>query len=112
MQIFLVLAPLDMRLSFDRLSGLAKEQTADDALCGALSVFSLVGAAMHSTFCLFRMHGYLHQLPSIGPCNLPQTGTAKRGERRIEADDAVLKGLLDSVEMSSAAPLRIQRMAH
>jgi transposase len=38
-QIFLALEPVDMRLSFDRLLGIAKDQTAYDARCGALFVF-------------------------------------------------------------------------
>jgi transposase len=38
-QIFVALEPIDMRFSFDRLSGLAKDQVGYDARGGALFVF-------------------------------------------------------------------------
>ena len=38
-EIYVALEPIDMRLSFDRLSGLAKEQIGYDARSGALFVF-------------------------------------------------------------------------
>jgi transposase len=38
-QVFVALEPVDMRYSFDRLSGLAKEQVGYDARSGALFVF-------------------------------------------------------------------------
>ena len=38
-EIYIALDPIDMRLSFDRLSGLAKEHIGYDARSGALFVF-------------------------------------------------------------------------
>jgi transposase len=38
-QVFVSLEPVDMRYSFDRLSGLAKEQVGYDARSGALFLF-------------------------------------------------------------------------
>jgi transposase len=38
-EIYVALEPIDMRLSFDRLSGLAKERVGYEARCGALFVF-------------------------------------------------------------------------
>lgn len=38
-QIYVALEPVDMRYSFDRLSGIAKEQVGYDARSGALFVF-------------------------------------------------------------------------
>ena len=38
-EIYIALQPIDMRLSFDRLSGLAKEHIGHDARSGALFVF-------------------------------------------------------------------------
>jgi hypothetical protein len=38
-EIYVALEPVDMRLSFDRLSGLAKEHIGYDARCGALFIF-------------------------------------------------------------------------
>jgi len=35
-EIYVALEPVDMRLSFDRLAGLAKEQSGYEARCGAL----------------------------------------------------------------------------
>ena len=37
--IYIALEPVDMRYSFDRLSGLAKEQVGSDARCGSLFIF-------------------------------------------------------------------------
>ena len=38
-QVFVALDPIDMRLFFDRLSGLGKDQVGYDAGCGALFLF-------------------------------------------------------------------------
>jgi transposase len=38
-EIYVALEPVDMRLSFDRLSGLAKERVGYEARCGALFIF-------------------------------------------------------------------------
>ena len=38
-QVFIALAPIDMRWSFDRLAGIAESQLGYDARCGALFVF-------------------------------------------------------------------------
>ena len=38
-EVFVALAPVDMRCSFDRLSGVAKEQVGYEARSGALFVF-------------------------------------------------------------------------
>jgi transposase len=38
-EIYVALEPIDMRLSFDRLSGIAKEQVGYEARSGALFVF-------------------------------------------------------------------------
>ena len=38
-EIYVALEPVDMRLSFDRLAGLAKEQVGYDARSGALFLF-------------------------------------------------------------------------
>lgn len=38
-EIYVALEPIDMRMSFDRLSGIAKEQVGYDARSGALFVF-------------------------------------------------------------------------
>jgi len=38
-EIYVALEPVDMRLSFDRLSGLAKEHIGYDARSGALFIF-------------------------------------------------------------------------
>lgn len=61
---------------------------------------------------LFRRHGYVHLLVAMGPWNLPRTGTAKKGERHIEVDDAALTRLIDGVEMPWKAPPCIKGMAH
>jgi len=97
-QVFVALDPVDMRSSFDRLSGIAKEQVGYDARSGALFVFFgrrrdalkilfFDGSGM----CIFykRLDGGAFRLPDA------------RG------DDATLEALLDGVEVAPASRSRV-----
>lgn len=110
-QIFLALEPVDMRLSFDRLSGIAKDQTAYDARCGALFVF--FGRRRDALKVLFfdgtGMCTFYKRLDR-GTFRIPEP--VREGDRHIEVDDATLEALLDGVEIASGAIPRIRRLAH
>lgn len=105
-QVFVALDPVDMRSSFDRLSGIAKEQVGYDARSGALFVFFgrrrdalkilfFDGSGM----CIFykRLDRNAFRLPE------PRGD----GSRHVEVDDATLEALLDGVEGTPASRSRV-----
>ena len=101
-EIYVALEPVDMRLSFDRLSGLAKEQVGYEARSGALFIF--FGRRHDSLKILFfdgsgmaifykRLDRGVFQIPE------PPTQTA----RHVEIDDATLEALLDGIDVTEPA---------
>ena len=98
-EIYVALEPVDMRLSFDRLSGLAQEQIGYDARSGALFIF--FGKRRDALKVLFfdgsgmaifykRLDRGTFQIPE------PPTKTA----RHVEIDDAMLEALLDGIDVN------------
>ena len=100
-EIYLALEPIDMRLSFDRLSGLAKERVGYDARSGALFVF--FGRRRDALKVLFfdgsGMCIFYKRLDQ-GAFRLPEPTT--EGARHVEVDGATLEALLDGVQVESA----------
>jgi transposase len=101
-EIYVALEPVDMRLSFDRLAGLAQEQVGYDARCGALFIF--FGRRRDALKILFfdgsgmaifykRLDRGRFQVPD------PPTKTAKH----VEIDDATLEALLDGIDVDDVA---------
>ncbi|MFO0738201.1 MAG: IS66 family insertion sequence element accessory protein TnpB [Labilithrix sp.] len=97
-EIYVALESVDMRLSFDRLSGLAKEQTGYEARSGALFIF--FGRRLDALKILFfdgsgmaifykRLDRGTFQIPE------PPSKTA----RHVEIDDATLEALLDGIDV-------------
>jgi transposase len=99
-QVFVALEPVDLRYSFDRLSGLAKEQIGYDARSGALFVF--FGRRRDALKILFfdgsGMCLFYKRLDQ-GAFRLP---TATDSARHVEVDDATLEALLDGIEVDAA----------
>lgn len=102
-EIYVALEPIDMRLSFDRLGGLAKEQIGYDARSGALFLF--FGRRRDALKILFfdgsgmaifykRLDRGTFQIPE------PPSKTAKH----VEIDDATLEALLDGIDVNAAEP--------
>jgi transposase len=106
-QVFVSLEPVDMRYSFDRLSGLAKEQVGYDARSGALFLF--FGRRRDALKILFfdgtGMCQFYKRLDA-GVFQLPQ---ANEGARHVEIDDATLEALLDGVQIEPRSPARPRR---
>ena len=106
-QIFVALEPVDMRYSFDRLSGLAKEHIGYDARSGALFLF--FGRRRDSLKILFfdgsGMCQFYKRLDA-GTFQLPQ---ASEGSRHVEIDDATLEALLDGVQVEPPRAARSRR---
>lgn len=106
-QVFVALDPVDLRCSFDRLSGIAKEQIGYEARSGALFVFHgrrrdalkilfFDGSGM----CIFykRLDRSTFQIPEAGD-----------GSRHVEIDDATLEALLDGIQVESTPAPRTRR---
>jgi transposase len=106
-QVFVALEPVDMRYSFDRLSGLAREQVGYDARSGALFLF--FGRRRDALKILFfdgsGMCQFYKRLDA-GVFQLPQ---ADQGARHVEIDDATLEALLDGVQIEPQSTARSRR---
>lgn len=107
-QVFVALDPVDMRSSFDRLSGIALEQIGYEARSGALFVFFgrrrdalKVLFFDGSGMCIFykRLDKRVFQLPEP---TAPDT-------RHVEVDDATLEALLDGIQVGAAPRARARR---
>jgi transposase len=99
-QIYVALEPVDMRYSFDRLSGIAKEQVGYDARSGALFVF--FGRRRDALKILFfdgsGMCQFYKRLDR-GTFQLPER--ERETDRHIEVDDATLEALLDGIAVDA-----------
>jgi transposase len=111
-QVFVALEPIDMRLSFDRLSGLAKEHIGYDARSGALFVF--FGKRRDAIKVLFFDGSGLcvfYKRIDRGTFRVPET--TKPEARHVEVDDAALEALLDGIDVdASSAPRRSRTRVH
>lgn len=94
-QVFVALTPIDMRYSFDRLAGAAKEQIGYDARGGALFVFfgKRRGAVKVLFFDGTGMCVFYKRLDR-GTFRLP---TAIDGTTRVEITEPELEALLDGI---------------
>lgn len=106
--IFVALEPINLRYSFDRLSGLAKEQVGYDARSGALFIF--FGRRRDALKVLFfdgsGMCVFYKRLDR-GTFRIPEAPAP--GARHVEVDDATLEALLDGVEVDASPRLRTRR---
>jgi transposase len=102
-EIYVALEPIDMRLSFDRLSGLAKERVGYEARSGALFVF--FGRRKDSLKVLYfdgsGMCIFYKRLDR-GTFKFPEAHRADA--RHVEVDDAVLEALLDGIDIAAPEP--------
>ena len=110
-EIYVALEPVDMRLSFDRLAGLAHEQTGYDARSGALFIF--FGRRRDSLKLLFfdgSGMAIFYKRLDRGTFKIPE---AARGDARyVEVDDVTLEALLDGIDIEQAAEARSRPKTH
>jgi transposase len=108
-EIFVALEPIDLRYSFDRLSGIAKEQIGYDARGGALFVF--FGRRRDALKILFfdgtGMCQFYKRLDR-GTFRVP---SAEGDARHVEVDDEALEALLDGIEVEEN-PRATRRRTH
>jgi transposase len=99
-QVFVALDPIDLRYSFDRLSGLAKEQVGYDPRSGAFFVF--FGKRRTALKILFfdgsGMCVFYKRLDKKTFC-VPDSPTPDA--RHVEVDDAMLDALLDGIAVDA-----------
>ncbi|HSY22803.1 MAG TPA: IS66 family insertion sequence element accessory protein TnpB [Polyangiaceae bacterium] len=111
-QIFVALEPIDMRYSFDRLSGLAKEQVGYEARSGALFVF--FGKRRDAIKVLFFDGSGLcvfYKRIDRGTFRVPEA--PEPAARHVEVDDTALEALLDGIDVDvSSAPRRSRPRVH
>jgi transposase len=104
-EIYVALEPVDMRLSFDRLSGLAKEQIGYEARSGALFVF--FGKRRDALKVLFfdgSGMAIFYKRLDRGTFSIPEAPS--KTERHVEIDDAALEALLDGIDIEDATGAR------
>ena len=110
-EVFVALEPIDMRYSFDRLAGLAKEPVGYDARGGALFVF--FGRRRDALKVLFfdgsGMCIFYKRLDK-GTFQLPKP--ALETDRHVEVDDATLEALLDGVDVTEELSPRARPKTH
>jgi transposase len=104
--VFVALEPVDMRYSFDRLSGLAKEQVGYDARSGALFLF--FGRRRDALKILFFDGSGMCQFYKRLDKATFQIPEAVEGARHVEIDDATLEALLDGVQVEPPRAARIR----
>jgi transposase len=102
-QIYVALEPIDMRLSFDRLAGLAKEQIGYDARSGALFLF--FGRRRDALKVLFfdgSGMAIFYKRLDRGTFRIPEAPSPT--SKHVEIDDATLEALLDGIDVSAGEP--------
>lgn len=110
-EIYVALEPVDMRLSFDRLAGLAQEQIGYDARSGALFIF--FGRRRDSLKVLFfdgTGMAIFYKRLDRGTFKIPEASRAD--VRYVEVDDATLEALLDGIEIEEATEARSRPKTH
>ncbi len=110
-EVYLALEPIDMRLSFDRLSGLAQERIGYDVRSGALFVF--FGRRKDALKVLFFDGSGLaifYKRLDRGTFKIPDAPRADA--RYVEVDDASLEALLDGIDIEQASETRSRAKAH
>jgi transposase len=110
-QVFLALEPIDLRWSFDRLSGAVQEMIGYDARSGALFVF--YGRRKDALKILFfdgTGMAIFYKRFDKGVARIPTD--LPPGTKQIELDDATLEALLDGIEVDEKPASQRQRAVH
>ena len=104
-EIFVALDPIDLRWSFDRLSGMAVERMGRDARSGALFVFfGKRREAMKVLFCDGTGMCIFYKRVDRGTFRLPD---APLGTIMVEIEESALDDLLDGIDLERKVQKRI-----
>ena len=110
-EIYVALEPVDMRLSFDRLSGLALEQIGYDARSGALFIF--FGKRRDALKILFfdgSGMAIFYKRLDRGTFQIPES--PNKTAKHVEIDDATLEALLDGIDVNAAERATPRQKTH
>ncbi len=110
-EVYLALEPIDMRLSFDRLAGLAKERTGYEPRSGALFVF--FGRRKDALKVLFfdgSGMAIFYKRLDRSTFKIPQAPRADA--QYVEVDDAALEALLDGIDIDRTPEPRARPKTH
>ena len=108
-EIFVALEPIDLRYSFDRLSGIAREQIGYDPRSGALFVFySRRRDALKVLF--FDGSGMCQFYKRLDRGVFKVPDAPADGARHVELDDATLEALLDGIDVDASPRARRPRV--
>jgi transposase len=103
--IYIALEPIDMRFSFDRLSGLAQEHVGYEARCRALFVFT---GRRRDTLKVLFFDGtgmcIFYKRLDRGTFRIPDPPRADA--RHVEIDDTMLEAILDGVDVERSPTTR------
>jgi transposase len=100
-QVFVALESIDLRYSFDRLSGLVKEQVGYDARSGALFIFyGRRRDALKIVF--FDGSGMCIFYKRLDKGRYPVPEKPEPGARHVEIDEGMLEALLDGIAIEGA----------
>lgn len=106
--VFIGLDPIDLRWSFDRLSGIVTERVGREPRGGAMFVF--FGRRRDAIKVLFfdgtGMCVFYKRLDR-GTFRIPEP--ASRGATSVEIDERMLDALLDGIDVDSSPPRRPRR---
>jgi transposase len=107
-QVFVALEPVDLRCSFDRLSGIAKEQIGYEARSGALFVF--YGRRRDALKILFfDGSGMCIFYKRLDRSSFKMPEAVGEAARYVEIDDATLEALLDGIQVDGSRAPRARR---
>ncbi len=96
-EIFVGLEPIDLRWSFDRLSGVVTERIGREARCGALFVFfGKRRAAIKILFCDGTGMCVFYKRLDRGTFRLPE---ARGDPKSVTIDERALDDLLDGIDV-------------
>lgn len=110
-EIYVALEPVDMRLSFDRLSGLAKEHVGYEARCGALFIF--FGRRRDALKVLFfDGSGMVIFYKRLDRATFQVPEAPSKTARYVEIDDATLDALLDGIDVTEDSSVRSRAKTH
>jgi transposase len=108
-QIFVALEPIDLRFSFDRLSGIAREQIGYDPRSGALFVFySRRRDALKVLFFDGSGMCQFYKRLDRGVFRVPEA--QHEDAHHVEVDDATLEALLDGIDVDARPRTRRPRV--
>ncbi len=104
-QVFVALDAVDMRSSFDRLSGIAKEQIGYEGSLRFAFVFYGRRRDALEDLVLRRQRHVRHFLQEARPRRLSSPEAMTEGAHHVEIDDATLDALLDGIEVEAEPAL-------